>query len=95
MAMSHSNNKALDMPAPEEQTHTKHATLLVFFFARPDYFFLRPSVVAIRCHPRTNKHTDDSTSGCCSTQIITSRTASTAISGVLESHVFWHRRLLS
>jgi len=89
------NDKALDMPAPEEQIHTKHATLFVFLFARRDYFLLYPSVVAIRCHPRTNKHSDDSTSGCCSTQIITSRTASTAISGVLESHVSWHRHLIS
>jgi len=31
MVTSYSNNKALDMAAPEEQIHTKHATLFVFF----------------------------------------------------------------
>jgi hypothetical protein len=31
MVTSHSNNKALDMPAPGEQIHTKHATLFGFF----------------------------------------------------------------
>ena len=31
MVMCHSNNKALDLPAREEQIRTKHATLSVFF----------------------------------------------------------------
>lgn len=83
------------MRVPADQIHSKHKKLVVFLCEQRDYFLLFSSVVAIRCHPRKHKHSDDSTSGCNNTQIITSRTASTATSGVSEPHKYWHRHLIS